>query len=69
MRMQNTHEFQCPTCKQESVLADNKLKTVLFICQHCGYRQEVEHLYAARQAPYYFVSGTTPGLPEMLGKN
>jgi ribosomal protein L37AE/L43A len=65
----SSHNFQCPACKQEVVLADNKLQTVIFICQHCGYRQEVEHMYCAHPAPYYFISGTTFCLPEILGKN
>jgi transcription elongation factor Elf1 len=63
------HEFQCPACKSESVLADNMKKQLIFICQHCGFREQVEHRYRTVPAPYFFISGKTLCLPNMLGKN
>jgi transcription elongation factor Elf1 len=67
--MIDVHQFKCPVCQTQSVLADNMMKQVIFICQHCGFREVVQHHYKAHKAPYYFISGQTVGLPDMLGKN
>ncbi len=61
-------DFRCPSCKSKSVLGDSQLGKILFICQHCGTREVVEHDYDVSK-PYYFISSDNPFVTDMLGKN
>jgi len=61
-------DFRCPNCKSSNVLGDSKIGHVLFICQHCGTRENVKHKYNLSK-PYYYISSDNPFIIDLLGKN
>ncbi len=61
-------DFRCPTCQSSNVLGDSKIGHVLFICQNCDTRENVEHKYNFSK-PYYYISSDNPFITDILGKN
>jgi len=61
-------DFRCPSCNSKNIVGDSRLRRILFICQHCGTREFVEHEYEVSK-PYFFISSSNPFISDMLGKN